>query len=280
MQIGPIVVSEMRPDDVKMDWNIGDKIRSWRKISLTALSQETKRSDPTGNGISPAQISRIENGAVPDLAEVFILCRAMKKSVTELLGERPNLEPWFVVRHENVTAALAGDERFGHLQREGAAHAFLVEKHVYKYVPLDDDGGSGEFISQREREGQPDPIMRKFILEVGQADDPDIREGMGSHDGEEILYVLNGELDFWWCQPTAKEIERLILRKDDCIQYSSKLRHAYRASGTCRSAQALVVFSEPKVRMPVVYTESPFSPVPAASQAAAKKQAKKRSNLL
>jgi len=69
-----------------MEWNIGDKIRGWRKISLTALSQETERSDPTGNGNSPAQISRIEDGAVPDLAEVVILCRAMEKSVSDLLA--------------------------------------------------------------------------------------------------------------------------------------------------------------------------------------------------
>jgi transcriptional regulator with XRE-family HTH domain len=51
-------------------------------------------------------------------------------------------------------------------------------------------------------------------------------EGSYHHDGEEMVYVLQGEVEFW-----LNEIERHVVGAGDCLTFPSSLRHRWRNSG-------------------------------------------------
>jgi excisionase family DNA binding protein len=54
-------------------------------------------------------------------------------------------------------------------------------------------------------------------------------EGSYQHDGEEMVYVLHGEVEFW-----LNELERHVVRAGDCLTFPSSLRHRWRNSGAGR----------------------------------------------
>jgi len=54
-------------------------------------------------------------------------------------------------------------------------------------------------------------------------------EGSYQHDGEEMVYVLDGEVEFW-----LNELERHVVRAGDCLTFPSSLRHRWRNCGDGR----------------------------------------------
>ena len=54
-------------------------------------------------------------------------------------------------------------------------------------------------------------------------------EGSYHHDGEEMVYVLRGEVEFW-----LNELERHVVRPGDCLTFPSSLRHRWRNCGAER----------------------------------------------
>jgi DNA-binding transcriptional MerR regulator/mannose-6-phosphate isomerase-like protein (cupin superfamily) len=54
-------------------------------------------------------------------------------------------------------------------------------------------------------------------------------EGSYHHDGEEMVYVLRGEVEFW-----LNEVERHVVRAGDCLTFPSSLRHRWRNCGAGR----------------------------------------------
>jgi transcriptional regulator with XRE-family HTH domain len=54
-------------------------------------------------------------------------------------------------------------------------------------------------------------------------------EGSYQHDGEEMVYVLQGEVEFW-----LNELERHVVRSGDCLTFPSSLRHRWRNCGAGR----------------------------------------------
>ena len=54
-------------------------------------------------------------------------------------------------------------------------------------------------------------------------------EGSYQHDGEEMVYVLQGEVEFW-----LNELERHVVRAGDCLTFPSSLRHRWRNCGAER----------------------------------------------
>ena len=55
-----------------------------------------------------------------------------------------------------------------------------------------------------------------------------------SHEGEECVYVIEGEIEFRTADDTR------LLQPGDCLYFDSDLSHAFRSAGD-RTAQALVV---------------------------------------
>lgn len=54
-------------------------------------------------------------------------------------------------------------------------------------------------------------------------------EGSYQHDGEEMVYVLQGEVEFW-----LNELERHVVQAGDCLTFPSSLRHRWRNCGAGR----------------------------------------------
>lgn len=60
-------------------------------------------------------------------------------------------------------------------------------------------------------------------------------QGSYHHDGEETVYVLEGEVEFW-----LNEVERHAVRAGDCLTFPSSLAHRWQNSGTGRLAMLWV----------------------------------------
>ena len=142
-------------------------------------------------GLSVSHLSAIERGTRNiSLAALQRLAVALGISVSDLFGSSPGSGRRLV--HPGQRPVLdTGDSR---VRVESlAVGAQLLEPHLYLVQP---GGGS---------------------------------EGSYHHDGEEMVYVLRGEVEFW-----LNEVERHVVRAGDCLTFPSSLRHRWRNSGDGR----------------------------------------------
>jgi transcriptional regulator with XRE-family HTH domain len=232
---------------------IGGELKKFREakgLTLDKLSELTGEKNPARRRMTGGQISRIENGLIaPDLPELVLLCLALEQDLRELLQPAP--KPWFVVRKtksEEWLREILDIPPKRKIKRETRRHEKLIENEVYRYVPLEDDQGTQEspgLVSPKERIGMVNPLMRKNLLIVGRLDEREIKESLDSHPGEEIVFVLEGELEFWFSQRREDHPQSLDppLGPGDCLHFSSELFHGFRASGK-KTVRALQVFCE------------------------------------
>src|SRR5579871_1816725 len=100
--------------------------------TLQKVSDLTSRFHPKKSKISPAQISRIESGAVlAGLMELKLLCLVFECDLPELL--RPSPPPWFVIRKSKSDQWLDDvlhDRRS--FKRQSKRHHRLIETGTYK----------------------------------------------------------------------------------------------------------------------------------------------------
>jgi mannose-6-phosphate isomerase-like protein (cupin superfamily) len=187
------------------------------------------------------------------LRETHLLCDALGFDASKLL--KPDLVPWYVVRRETALATLKevqnGSRKTERLQKR---HKHMMDMNIYHYVPLEE-----EYAREGEREGKIYPGMRSYLFEVARASEEDVSTGLDSHPGEEVVLVTEGELEFWYRQPSDGIDRSLLLRPGDCIHYSSELPHGYRAAGKTDAARALFVFADPRMSIPSDITTSATS---------------------
>lgn len=236
-------------------WAVGAALRDARTeqgLDVEALSKKTISVDPERKGVQATRIDELELRAVPDLKELFLLCASLNVSPRDLLSPAP--EPWILVCGAKMDAAL---KKAPKLLRVGGAHQYMIERRKkYRYVPLDvDDDVSFDLSS--DRNGDFRPVMRKFLFEVDHADDETISAGLDAHQGEEIVYVLSGTIEFFLKQPDSDEVKKLTLHKGDCLHYSSRVYHGYRSASARSIARALFVYVEPKSPTPVQFVREP-----------------------
>ena len=84
--------------------------------------------------------------------------------------------------------------------------------------------------------------MQKYFFQIEGANEEQVIAGLDRHEGEEIIFVIEGELQFWFKQEESKSARHITLKKGDCLHYKSQLLHGYRATGTS-SVEALFVYS-------------------------------------
>lgn len=226
-------------------WKIGKRLAAARKHAgktLRELSELTAACDPDQKGVLPAQISRIEHGALCDVRELHLLAKALNIPTKALLSTET---PWSLVRGEawktRLTESLVRGAIIG---RHDGAYKAMIESGVYRFLLLN---GAG---SQEKGDGSSQmtaSLMKKYLLCVGRCDAENMV--LDRHvSGEEIITVLEGEIEFWVQQPTvSSSIRRVALHPGDCLQYSSDLRHGFRATGSTEFARALFVFTQPLI---------------------------------
>lgn len=154
-------------------------------------------------GLSAAFLSRLERGKVSSsLSSLIRLSGALDVSLESLLA-----------------SDRRGQARSGYLVRRGVERG-LLSGGAYRYKPL-----AG---------GLPHHSVWVFELEYppGKVDEFDAY----SHEGEEVLYVLSGEIAF------AIDGERISLRAGDCVQFDARQPHGGGNQGTV-PAMMLMIFT-------------------------------------
>lgn len=227
-------------------WRVGSTLREARTQkgwSLERLAAATKELDPEGQGVQKAQIDRIERGVVsPDFREVVLLCKALQKGIDKLLEAEPKTHPWFKVRWANaekmLTEVINGTRT---MSRVRGQHRYMISRGIYRYVPL---ASNDDYTEPEERDGTMLPQMRKYLFSVAYATDQQMMAGLYDHGGEEIVFVIEGELELWLQRPDADEIRKLTLEPRDCVQYRSEILHSYRARNKNGRTLALFIYCQ------------------------------------
>ena len=224
-------------------------LRIGQRLSLRDLAARTKDVDPQKVGILPAQIDRIEKGiAKPSFRDVVLLSKALSVNIDDLIVKRVRAYPWFVVRdvksHQRLREVRSGSRR---IRRSEGQHKYMIStKRLYRYVPL---ANNDDYTEPDERFGNLPQVMNKYLFEVDCASDDDMRIGLDSHPGEEIVYVIRGKLELWLLQPGEEPNEKNLIKlaplePGDCVHYRSEIQHSYRAPDGHQPALALFVFSD------------------------------------
>jgi transcriptional regulator with XRE-family HTH domain len=235
--------------------DIGERLRALRKRRGYNLVKLSEALGKRGYSLSASQLSRIETGEAPantdDLSELVDLFQITWE---KLLG--PIGKPWYVVRKSTAKKRLQ-EVRSGKrvIIRHDQAHEDLIKKGVYLYVPLEQ---SEDYVLKGDSEEGvklDDPLMQKYLFEIGTADEDEVIDGLDNHTGEEIIYVIKGEVEFWFEQEYLGKIDRCVLKEGDCLHYRSSMPHGYRATGRNEVAEALFVYCDVRSTPPPLTEE-------------------------
>ncbi len=166
----------------------GQKLRSIREqrgFSLAELSEKT--------GIPAETLAQLEAGqAYLPLGQLIKLSKALSLKMSDVISTGD--EPFTIVR----ASERQSFDRFGKAKRAS---------HGYEY----------ESLAPRKK----DKVMEPFIVTLNPAssDEP------SSHDGQEFIYVLEGEME------VIVGDKRDLLKPGDAVYYDSTTTHLVRAHG-------------------------------------------------
>jgi len=189
-------------EEVK-ELQIGFKIRRMRqdrRMTLQDLAEAT--------GLSKPLLSQIENDQViPPLATLLRIAKAFRVNLHSFFQEEGNTARCVLTR--------AGESRKLQRRPEGG-HPVPYTYHSLAH-------------------GKKNRNLEPFIIEF------DVREWrddlMVSHDGEEFIFLLEGELELRYADQT------LILEPGDSVYYDSTEPHAFLVRSEQRPRAVAVVFS-------------------------------------
>ena len=168
--------------------------REKRGFSIQELSQKT--------GIAQSELEQVEAGqTMLPLGQVIKLSKVLSLKMADMIS----------VGDKAFTIVRAGER--SEVQRFGRAKQ---ASHGYEYVSL--------------APGKKDRLMEPFLvtLHPASSDEP------SSHDGQEFIYVLDGEME------VIVDNNHDILKAGDSIYYDSSTTHLVRAHGN-KPAQILAV---------------------------------------
>lgn len=217
------------------------KLRGARqRLGLTLKDVSDRVLKNSAGRMSPAHLSRIENGVtVPSYVEMLWLNDALENPLGPAFGASRS-EPWFVVRASQVAQALRDViESPDPAERQDRAHREMLNLRIFNYVPLD-----RTLARAGEQSLEPmNPMMQAHIFSVGHTSAEMLEQNLDSHEGEEFIYVISGDLEFWYQQDNETPTQ-VSLGPGDSLHYSSKAKHAFRATGA-EPARALFVYTAP-----------------------------------
>ena len=190
--------------DVK-DLKIGEKIMALRKSKGYSLKEVADRS-----GLSEAVISQIEDDVVsPPIATLLKISKILGAEIAYFFSEGKSDKKFDIVR---------GNERR------------KVERKLpqRKIMPL---SYSYEMLSAHRKENHMQPFLVEFDINVEEEINP------MSHEGEEFLFLLEGELEY------KLENEVITLKKGDSLYFDSKTPHAFRGIGKIKPKAVVVIYT-------------------------------------
>ncbi|WP_448383213.1 helix-turn-helix domain-containing protein [Desulfosoma sp.] len=185
---------------------IGHKVRELRqqhKYTLQDLAQKT--------GLSKPFLSQIENDhVVPPIATLMKLARALNVTLAHFFQEQETDEKISITRPEERS-------RLERRPRQSKGET----NYIY------------ESLEFRKRYKHMEPFLVEFPVQGAD------RMVFQSHEGEEFLFILEGEVEF----RTVDRVE--ILRAGDSIYFDSDLSHSFRCIGD-KPARAVAVLYTPR----------------------------------
>lgn len=180
--------------------SIGERIRKIREDMGYSLEEVSRMT-----GMSSSVLSQIENHmSSPSLGVLIKLSKALEVPLGRFLGEERE-EPFTIVRRDERKPTA----RFG--TKAGV-------KYGYSYESLG--------------HGMKDRHMEPFLVTLEGVDDPSLLQP-SSHEGEEFIFVLEGEVE------VELAGHKDVLQPGDAIYYHSKLPHLVKAK--YREAKILAV---------------------------------------
>ncbi len=191
-------------DPALEDLGIGQKIRELRqkrRYTLQDLSAKT--------GLSKPLLSQVENGHVmPPVATLLKISRALDVGISHFFQEE---------EREAKIAVTRADER-RRLSRRAHQDADEVG-YLYESLELH----------------KPRKHMQPLLVTFNPMDKQDMV--FYSHEGEECMFVLEGEVEF------RTEDEVRTLQAGDCLYFDSDVTHAFRGLGDAPAKALVVVYT-------------------------------------
>ena len=167
------------------EMRVAEKIKKLREDKALSLAELADKS-----GFSSALLSQIENHMIsPPLGTLVKLAAAMEIPIGRFFDDETEA-PFVIVRSEDRK----------HISRVASTAGV---KFGYSYESL--------------AQGKKDRFMEPFIVTLEPATKKD--RNSYSHEGEEFIFVLDGEMEVTLDGHTD------VLKLGDCIYFDSKLRH-------------------------------------------------------
>ena len=185
---------------------IGKRIREFRLKKNLTLQELADKS-----GYSKGYLSKVEKSEkAPPVATLSVIARELGVSVSVILGEETKNDSICLVRQNERTLMAKTGEEFGY------AYEALANPYPNKH-------------------------MEPFVLSYPS---DDALKHTFQHDGEEMLFVLQGQMRFQYHN------SEFILNKGDCLYFDSSVAHTGEPIG-----------DEPLKTLIVLYTGSPKGPM-------------------
>ena len=185
---------------------IGKRIRKFRLKKNFTLQLLADRT-----GYSKGYLSKVEKSdKAPPVATLSVIARELGVSVSVILGEETKNDSICLVRQNERTLMAKTGEEFGY------AYEALANPYPNKH-------------------------MEPFVLSYPS---DDALKNAFQHDGEEMLFVLQGQMRFKYRN------SEFILNKGDCLYFDSSVAHTGESIG-----------DEPLKTLIVLYTGSPKGPM-------------------
>jgi len=173
------------------EMRVGEKIKKLREEKGMSLGELAEKS-----GFSSALLSQVENHMIsPPLGALIKLAQAMDVAIGHFFGD--NAEAPFVIVRSGERA---------HISR-------VASKEGVKF------GYSYESLAQNKK----NRFMEPFLVTLEPATKKD--RNAFSHEGEEFIFVLEGEME------VTLEDHTDLLKPGDSIYFDSRLRHRVECSG-------------------------------------------------
>jgi transcriptional regulator with XRE-family HTH domain len=184
--------------------NIGRKIRKLRKEERLTLQELSDLS-----GLSKPLLSQIENDQViPPLATLLKIAKGLKVGIHFFFEEEEDRQKFVLLRKADLKSSR---------RRSGND---LPQSYLYHSLAP----------------GLRQKSMEPFLVEFEAGDWNDTL--LYRHDGEEFIYLLEGELEFHYGQ------EIMILKTGDSIYYDSSEAHGYISLGSEKAKAVAVLYSK------------------------------------
>ena len=187
-----------------MENQIGRKIRYLRKRANVTLEMLARET-----GFTKGYLSKIERGLqIPPIATLSKIANALHAEMADFF-EKKSREVKCSIVHKNERKPII---------RDGSIFGYCYESIAYK---------------------KHHKMMNAFVITlIPNAKD----QTMFTHEGEELMFVLKGTMEFWFGE------ERYIVKAGDCIYFDSEVPHRGQCIGN-REAKVLVVIYSPKNRI-------------------------------